>query len=91
MEPQKQAAEVAQPKERLAAAEHPHQEHRKEVAKEAQRCADKVLAAERARDEYEKEARAAREKAAHCAGQLEALQAQNAKLLEAFGKDKGDA
>ena len=61
------------------------------VAKEAQRCADKVLAAEKARDEYEKEARAAREKTAHFAGQLEALQAQNAKLLEALGKDKGGA
>lgn len=91
IESQKQAVEIAQLKERLAAVEHSHQEHRKEVAKEAQRCADKVLAAEKARDEYEKEARAAREKAAHCAGQLEALQAQNAKLLEALGKDKGGA
>ena len=74
-----------------AAAEQAHQEHRKEAAKEAQRCADKVLAAEKARDEFAAEARTARERAAHVAGQLEALQAQNAKLLEALGGGAGGA
>ena len=78
-------ADLASVKAAADAAEESHQEHRKEAAKEAQRCADKVLAAEKARDGLVKEAAAARENVARLAGQLEALQAQNAKLIEAIG------
>ena len=82
---QRQAVELAQLRERLVAAEGSLGEYRKEVEKEARRGAERVIAAEKARDESEKEARAARETTARFAGQLEALQAQNAHLLESLG------
>jgi len=82
---QRQAVELAQLRERLVAAEGSLGEYRKEVEKEARRGAERVIAAEKARDESEKEARTARETTARFAGQLEALQAQNAHLLESLG------
>ena len=56
-----------------------------EVEKEVRRGAERVSAAERVRDESEREARIARETMARLAGQVEALQAQNAHLLESLG------
>lgn len=88
IESQRQAVELAQLRERLAASEQSHLEYRKGVDLEAQRCADKLVAAERDRDEYAKEARAARENTAHLTGQIDALQAQNTKLLEAIATGK---
>jgi len=88
-EAQKQAIEIAQLRERLASTELTYQEHRKEAAKEAQRLAEGLAAAETDRDEQAKEARIAREKSAHLAGQIESLQAQNANLLETLAKNRG--
>ncbi|HRJ23575.1 MAG TPA: DNA-binding protein [Thauera sp.] len=85
IESQRQAVELAQLRERLVAAESSLREYRKEVEKEMQRGAERVIAAEKARDESEKEARTARETTARFAGQVEALQVQNARLLESLG------
>ncbi len=85
VESQRQAVELAQLRERLVAAEGSLQEYRKEVEKEVRRGAERVSAAEKVRDESEKEARTARETMARLAGQVEALQAQNAHLLESLG------
>lgn len=83
--------ELATVKAKAEAADHAHQEHRKEAAKEAQRCAEKVLAAAKERDELGKATADAREAAARLAGQLEAVQAQNAALLETLrGKVGGN-
>ena len=68
-----------------------YQEQRKEAAKEAQRCAEKLLAAQKSHDAIAKEAATARETAARLSGQLEAVQAQNAALLETLrGKVAGN-
>ena len=84
-------SELAAVRAKAEAADHAHQEHRKEAAKEAQRCADKVLAAQKSHDAIAKEAAAARESAARLSGQLEAVQAQNAALLETLrGKVAGN-
>jgi chromosome segregation ATPase len=85
VESQRQAVELAQLRERLVAAESSLREYRKEVEREMQRGAERVIAAEKARDESDKEARTARETMARFAGQVEALQAQNAHLLESLG------
>ena len=84
-------SELAAVRAKAEAAEHAHQEHRKEAAKEAQRCADKVLAAAKERDEMSKATADARESAARLAGQLEAVQAQNKALMETLrGKVGGN-
>jgi len=84
-------SELAAVKAKAEAAEHAHQEHRKEAAKEAQRCAEKVLAAAKERDELSKATADARESAARLAGQLEAIQAQNKALMETLrGKVGGN-
>ena len=77
-------AELAATRAKAEAAEHAHQEHRKEAAKEAQRCADKVVAAQGERDKALRQACETRESASRLAGQLEAVQAQNAALMEAL-------
>jgi chromosome segregation ATPase len=83
--------ELAAVKAKAEAADHAHQEHRKEAAKEAQRCAEKVVAAQKSHDAIAKEAAAARENAARLSGQLEAVQAQNTALLETLrGKVAGN-
>ena len=83
--------ELAAVKAKADAAEQAHQEHRKEAAKEAQRCAEKVLAAAKERDELSKATADARESAARLAGQLEAIQAQNKALMETLrGKVGGN-
>lgn len=83
--------ELAAVKAKAEAAEQAHQEHRKEAAKEAQHCAEKVVAAQKSHDAIAKEAAAARESAARLSGQLEAVQVQNAALLETLrGKLAGN-
>ena len=78
-------------KAKAEAAEQAHQEQRKEAAKEAQRCAEKLLAAQKSHDAIAKEAATARETAARLSGQLEAVQVQNAALLETLrGKVAGN-
>lgn len=74
-----------------SAAEDAHQAHRKEMAKEAQRCADKLIAVEAARDQLATEATQATAALARAEGQIDTLKEQNAKLLAAMGgKLKGD-
>ena len=83
--------ELAAAKAKAEAAEQAHQEQRKEAAKEAQRCAEKLLAAQKSHDAIAKEAATARESAARLSGQLEAVQVQNAALLETLrGKVAGN-
>ena len=83
--------ELAAVKAKAEAADQAHQEHRKEAAKEAQRCAEKLVAAQKSHDAIGKEAAAARESAARLSGQLEAVQAQNTALLETLrGKVGGN-
>jgi len=78
-------------KAKAEAAEQAHQEQRKEAAKEAQRCAEKLLAAQKSHDAIAKEAATARETAARLSGQLEAVQAQNKALMETLrGKVAGN-
>ena len=83
--------EIAAAKAKVDAAEQAHQEQRKEAAKEAQRCAEKLLAAQKSHDAVMKDAAAARETAARLSGQIEAMQVQNAALLETLrGKVAGN-
>ena len=83
--------ELAAVKAKAEAAEQAHQEQRKEAAKEAQRCAEKLLAAQKSHDAIAKEAATARETAARLSGQLEAVQAQNKALMETLrGKVAGN-
>ena len=83
--------EIAAAKAKVDAAEQAHQEQRKEAAKEAQRCAEKLLAAQKSHDAIAKEAATARETAARLSGQLEAVQAQNKALMETLrGKVAGN-
>ena len=61
------------------------------MAKEAQRCADKLIAVEAARDQLATEATQATAAPARAEGQIDTLKEQNAKLLAAMGgKLKGD-
>lgn len=87
-ESQQQAVEIARLHERLAAIDGLHQEFRREAGQEAQRSAERAIAAEKARDECERDARSARERVAHLTGKLEALQAQNGELLESLARVK---
>lgn len=84
-------AEIAGVRAKMDAAEHAHEEHRKEATREAQRWAEKVIAAQHERDLSTKEAATARENAARLAGQVDALQAQHSKLLGVLRKDMGNA
>jgi colicin import membrane protein len=88
-ESQRQAVELAQLCERMTVSENSLREYRKDVEKEMQRGAERLIAAEKACDEFAEEARAARESMARLAGQVEALQAQNAQLLESLGAKAG--
>tara|TARA_R110001583_G_scaffold195554_1_gene376088 strand:+ start:21667 stop:22581 length:915 start_codon:yes stop_codon:yes gene_type:complete len=83
--------ELATVKAKAESADQAHQEYRKEAAKEAQRCTEQVLAAAKEREELGKVTADARETAARLAGQLEAVQAQNAALMETLrGKVAGN-
>lgn len=83
--------ELATVKVKAESADQAYQEYRKEAAKEAQRCTEQVLAAAKEREELGKVTADARETAARLAGQLEAVQAQNAALMETLrGKVAGN-
>ena len=66
------------------AAEQAHQEQRKQAAAEAHRAAERMTKAQAERDDATKAATEARERAAGLAGQLQAMQEQNAALLAAI-------
>lgn len=71
------------------AAERAHQEQRKQAAAEAHRAAERMTKAQAERDDATKAATEARERAAGLAGQLQAMQEQNAALLAAI-KPQGE-
>ena len=71
------------------AAEQAHQEQRKQAAAEAHRAAERMTKAQAERDDATKAATEARERAAGLAGQLQAMQEQNAALLAAI-KPQGE-
>ena len=66
-----------------------HQEQRKQAAAEAHRAAERMTKAQAERDDATKAATEARERAAGLAGQLQAMQEQNAALLAAI-KPQGE-
>ena len=72
------------------AAEQAHQEQRKQAATEAHRAAERMTKAQAERDDATKAATEARERAAGLAGQLQAMQEQNAALLAAI-KPQGES
>lgn len=71
------------------AAEQTHQEQHKQAAAEANRAAERMTKAQAERDDATKAATEARERAAGLAGQLLAVQEQNAALLAAI-KPQGE-
>lgn len=71
------------------ATEQAHQEQRKRAAEEVHRTAERMTKAEGERDDATKAAVEARERAAGLAGQLQAMQEQNAALLAAI-KPQGE-
>ena len=66
------------------AAELGHAEQRKQAATEAHRAAERMTKAQTERDDATKSAAEARERAAGLAGQVEAMQQQNAALMAAI-------
>ncbi|WP_439333443.1 DNA-binding protein [Xanthomonas cissicola] len=74
-------AELVKAQAKAEAAEQAQQEQRKAAATEAHRQAERYTVAQAERDEALKATADARENAAKLAGQLEAVQAQNAALL----------
>lgn len=71
------------------ATEQAHQEQRKQAAEEAHRAAERMTKSQAERDDVTKAATEARERAAGLAGQLQAMQEQNAALLAAI-KPQGE-
>jgi colicin import membrane protein len=77
-------AELAKTQASASAEAERHAEHRKRAGEDAHRISERLLHAERLRDEAREEAAAAREEVARVKGQLEATQAQNTEMLNAF-------
>jgi chromosome segregation ATPase len=75
--------ELATVKARAEAAQESHQEQRKQTATEAHRMAERVATAQAERDQAGKGERQAQEEAATLRGRLDALQEQNAQLMQA--------
>lgn len=88
-EAEQRRAELAKVQAKAEAAEESHQEQRKQAAAEAQRAAERMTKAQNERDDATKAAIEARERAAGFAGQLQAMQEQNAALLAAI-KPQGE-
>ena len=93
---QKAAAEIEAARTELVkvqakaeAIEQTHAEQRKQAATEAHRAAERLTKAQAERDDATKAAAEARERAAGMAGQLQAMQEQNAALLAAI-KPQGE-
>ncbi|MBU9552738.1 DNA-binding protein [Burkholderia multivorans] len=84
------AAELAAVRAKADAQAEAHQEHRKQTAQEASRQAERFTKVQAERDEAVKVTADARENAAKLAGQLEAVQAQNAALLARLTPPVGD-
>jgi len=77
-------AELATVKAQAVAAEETHQEQRKRTAEETHRVAERLTKIEADRDEAHQKAATAREEAAQLRGQLEAMKAQTAELIQAL-------
>jgi len=90
--------ELATVKAKAEAAQDTHQEHRKLVAAEAHRAAERLTTTQAERDQAQKDAGKAREEAAALRGQVDAIKEQNAQLLQTLkiqsekqpSKDKRD-
>jgi colicin import membrane protein len=90
--------ELATVKAKAEAAQDTHQEHRKLVAAEAHRAAERLTTTQAERDQAQKNAGKAREEAAALRGQVDAIKEQNAQLLQTLkiqsekqpSKDKRD-
>ncbi len=74
-------AELVKVQAKAEAVEQAHTEQRKQAATEAHRAAERMTNAQAERDDATKAAAEARERAAGLAGQLQAMQEQNAALL----------
>ena len=77
-------AELVKVQAKAEAIEQAHAEQRKQAATEAHRAAEGLTKAQGERDTAAKAAAEARERAAGLAGQLQAMQEQNAALLAAI-------
>ena len=77
-------AELVKVQAKAEAIEQTHAEQRKQAATEAHRAAERLTKAQGERDDATKTAAEARERAAGLAGQLQAMQEQNAALLAAI-------
>lgn len=77
-------AELVKVQAKAEAAELAHAEQRKQAATEAHRAAERMTKAQTERDDATKAATEARERAARLAGQVEAMQQQNAALMAAI-------
>ena len=83
-------AELVKVQAKAEATEQAHAEQRKQTATEAHRAAERMTKAQTERDDATKTAAEARERAAGLAGQVQAMQEQNAALLAAI-KPQGEA
>lgn len=83
------AAELVKLQAKTEAIEQAHSEQRKQAATEEYRTAERMAKAQGERDDATKTAAEARERAAGLAGQLQAMQEQNAALLAAI-KPQGE-
>lgn len=82
-------AELVKVQAKAEAIEQTHAEQRKQAAAEAHRAAERLTKTQAERDDATKAAAEARERAAGLAGQLQAMQEQNAALLAAI-KPQGE-
>ena len=81
--------ELAQVRAKAEAEREAHAEQRKQAAAEAHRTAERLTATQAERDEARREAAQAREDAANLRGQAEALQTQQAQLMQALAARQG--
>lgn len=80
--------EAATLEARMNAMQEGFNDHKKQMATEAHRCSEKLIAAQKDRDQARKEAVEARETLARQAGKMDALEAQNKELVAAFREGK---
>lgn len=80
-------AELVKVQAKAEAQAEAHAEQRKQAAQESHRAAERLTKTQTERDEAQKATAEARERAAGLAGQLEAVQQQNAALLAAFKQE----
>ena len=80
--------EAAALEARMHAMRESFNDNKKQMATEAHRCSEKLIAAQKDRDQARKEAVEARETLARQAGKMDALEEQNKELVAAFREGK---